>query len=488
MSTVEPSREELLALLAQAHARIAELEAELAALRARLGKDSTNSSRPPSQDPPAAKAKRKVARSQRVRSKTRKRGGQPGHPGAGLAPASEPDRTERLDPQGRCECGADLAQAAVLEPTWAQVWDIPPVALEKVHYELGRRRCGCGRLVSAAAPFGRAGTVMYGPNVNIAAVTLGSEGNLAVEATASMMGALLGAPVSAGFVALARRRFSDRVRAAGFDEALAAALRAEPVLGADETPVNVVSNVESDGTAATGSPHVVVVRTPDERLVCFRPITSRTKDAIRELGLLDGWGGVLVRDDYAGWHQFDAQLAGVQQCGAHLLRHLAGVGDLDEENKVWACQAAAALRDGAALATKARTDGKPIDPKALAEARERYDQALAVGISLNLSRPWHKGNHPGLVLARRLKNKAHQVWLFTENLLVPFTNNASEQALRGPKRHQKTSGCWQSTRTLERYCRERSYLVSARNHGLRVIDAIRAALYGICWLPKPAPT
>jgi hypothetical protein len=66
------------------------------------------------------------------------------------------------------------------------------------------------------------------------------------------------------------------------------------------------------------------------------------------------------------------------------------------------------------------------------------------------------------------------------------TNNASEQAIRGPKRHQKISGYWQSTLTLTRYCRVRSYLVSARNHGLRTIDAIHAALAGRPWLPTPA--
>jgi transposase len=90
------------------------------------------------------------------------------------------------------------------------------------------------------------------------------------------------------------------------------------------------------------------------------------------------------------------------------------------------------------------------------------------------------------VLARRLQNKADQVWPFTDDLRVPWTNNASEQAIRGPKRHQKISGYWQSTLTLTRYCRVRSYLVSARNHGLRTIDAIHAALAGRPWLPTPA--
>ena len=105
---------------------------------------------------------------------------------------------------------------------------------------------------------------------------------------------------------------------------------------------------------------------------------------------------------------------------------------------------------------------------------------------INLSRPWHKGNHPGLVLARRLKDKAAQVWLFTTNPRVPFTNNASEQALKSPKLHQKVSGYWQTTHTLARFCRVRSYLVTTRNFGLTAIEAIRTALTERPWLPTPA--
>jgi hypothetical protein len=81
-------------------------------------------------------------------------------------------------------------------------------------------------------------------------------------------------------------------------------------------------------------------------------------------------------------------------------------------------------------------------------------------------------------LGRRLKAKADQIWLFTRNFAVPWTNNASEQAIKGPKRHQAVSGYWHSLATLARYCRVRSYLVTSRNHGIGPIDAIHAALTG----------
>jgi hypothetical protein len=247
-----PSYEEIAGLLAVLAGRVDALEAENAGLRAenaelrrRLGMNSGNSSVPPSKEPIAAKAGRKArraaGRSSRERSPDRRPGGQPGHQGSGLAPAAVPDRTETADPPAGCRgCGADLAgpgtRASDAGRAWAQVWDIVPVVLEKVHWWLPRRRCGCcGKVTTAAAPHARAGSVVYGPGINAAAVLLSSEGNVPVERTAALIGALLGMPVSAGFVARAHERLAQKLQAAGFSEAMKAALRAEPVLCADET-------------------------------------------------------------------------------------------------------------------------------------------------------------------------------------------------------------------------------------------------------------
>jgi hypothetical protein len=148
--------------------------------------------------------------------------------------------------------------------------------------------------------------VVYGPNVNAAAILLGSEGNVPVERTATLMEALLGAPVSTGFVARALARFAECLAGAGFDEAMKAALRAEDVLCADETPTNVIGkDTDEQGEPLPGSPHAVTVRTPDARLVWYAPIGSRSKTALAGLGALAGYAGNLVRDDYAGWHQFE---------------------------------------------------------------------------------------------------------------------------------------------------------------------------------------
>ena len=80
------------------------------------------------------------------------------------------------------------------------------------------------------------------------------------------------------------------------------------------------------------------------------------------------------------------------------------------------------------------------------------------------------------------------MWLFTTRTDVPPTNNGSEAAIRGFKLAEKVSGCWRTLTTLRRHCRIRSYLVSARNHGHRPLDAIRDALNATAWMPPHKTT
>ena len=484
---------ELAAVVAEQAALIEALRAEVAALRRQAGRDSSDSSLPPSQDGPAARAKKKAGRREARRVRPgRAQGGQKGHPGASLAWAARPDETRVLEPGACGGCGADLAGAPGGVVSAVQVLDIPPAALAVTEYRMMRRTCGCGQVTTAAPPPGvTGGPVCYGPNVVDAATLLASTDVIGIERAADLMGALLKAPVSTGFVSRCLVRLDAALTAAGFEGALKDALREADVLGTDETPAPLTTAATS--AEGCGNPHVYTVRTmraytgggPD--LIWYGAAGNRTKASITGFGILDGYAGVLVRDDYGGYLSYDAGLAGVQQCLAHMYRYLDDAYAIDPESQVWTRQAGDALRAAAAAAGAARAAGQAsLDHALLAALRHSYDQAVAFGISVNLSRPWHKGNHPGLVLARRLKRKAAQVWLFATRLDVPATNNGSENAIRGYKLAAKISGCWRTLATLQRHCRIRSYLTTARSHGRHPLAAIRDALNGNAWMP-PQP-
>jgi transposase len=104
--------------------------------------------------------------------------------------------------------------------SWAQVWDLPPIALEKVHYLL---RVGMRLLREdhhrGVAVGGRRQRDLR-DNVNAAAILLASEGNVLLERTAMLMATLLGTPVSTRFVARALERFAQRLAAGGFEDAM----------------------------------------------------------------------------------------------------------------------------------------------------------------------------------------------------------------------------------------------------------------------------
>ena len=465
----------------------------MAALRRQAGRDSLNSSQPPSQDGPAAEAKKKAGKQAARRARPgRARGGQKGHPGASLAWAARPDETLVIEPGSCAGCGAGLAGAEGRVASAVQVVDVPPAALTVTDYQLMRRTCGCGQVTTATAPAGvTGGPVCYGPGVVDAATLLASTDVIGAGRAAGLMGALLNAPVSTGFISRCLARLDAALTAAGFEDELKDALRAAEVPGTDETPAPLATAATS--AQDCGNPHVYTVRTmrgytgggPD--LIWYGAAGNRTKAAITGFGILDGYRGVLVRDDYGGYLSYDAALAGVQQCLAHLYRYLDDAYTAGPESQAWTRQAGDALRAASAAVRDARDARQAsLDPALLAGLRHSYDQAVAFGISVNLPRPWHKGNHPGLILARRLKRKAAQVWLFAARFDVLATNNGSENAVRGYKLAAKISGCWRTLATLQRHCRIRSYLTTARSHDHHPLAAIRDALTGNAWMP-PQP-
>jgi transposase len=220
------------------------LELRVAELERRLRSDSTNSSIPPSKDPIGARERRKAGRkrerqsSERDRREDRKRGGQPGHPGAELQRDPDPDGRAGVPPPAECSrCGAGLAGAERAGTWWSQVRDVK-ITRFATEYLLPLPACPCCGKVNAARGPGQShpGSVSYGPGVNTAAVLLSSYGNVPSERAANLIGMLTGMPVSAGFVDLASERLSARLQDAGFDDAMQAALGKEPVLAADETP------------------------------------------------------------------------------------------------------------------------------------------------------------------------------------------------------------------------------------------------------------
>lgn len=309
--------------------RYRRLELRVAELERRLGSDSTTSGTPPSKDPIGARERRKAERkarqsSERERHADRRRGGQPGHPGAGLSRDPDPDERYEVPPPAECSrCGTALDGADRAGSWWSQFRDVK-ITTFATEYLLPLLTCRCCGKINAAQPppWVHPGGVSYGPGINTAAVLLTSYGNVPAERAAHLIGMLLGVPVSPGFGDGASERLASRLEGAGFDEAMQAALAAEPVLAADETPVNLVDPHAGLAGKDAGAPHVLVMRTPRAGLTWLRALGSRQAAAIT--AVLSFFGGFLISDGYSAYQQLLPQLAGVQQCCQHVIRRCRG--------------------------------------------------------------------------------------------------------------------------------------------------------------------
>ena len=312
-----------------------------------------------------------------------------------------------------------------------------------------------------------------------------------------------GIEVSAGWVDKAAARVSAQLGKAGFDEAMLAALAGRGRAGRRRDPGERAGQdrpapaarrtkeeqdpEEKDGKAAAGAPHVLITRTPDGRLTFLQAMASRRKGAVAA-GIPAAFTGYLITDGYTGYQHLLSRLAGIQQCCQHVIRRCRAVTKLGPGGvQNWAGDVIAILRDAHQAVEDARARGDTaLDQQVLDDLRERYDTAVAFGIIHNRLRDWHDGNHPGYALGCWLRDYKEQVFLFTRDFAVGWTNNVTERGAKAAKRHQAVSGYWHSLATLARWCRLRSYLDSAAAHGITALDAIRGAIAGKPWLP-PLP-
>jgi Transposase IS66 family len=124
-------------------------------------------------------------------------------------------------------------------------------------------------------------------------------------------------------------------------------------------------------------------------------------------------------------------IAGIQQCCQHVIRRARAVMKLGPGVQNWAGDIIAVLRDAHQAVGEARARGSTaLGQQDLDDLRERYDTAVTSGLLHNRLRDWHDGNHPGYALAGWLRAYKEQVFLFTRDFAVNWTNNISERGAR----------------------------------------------------------
>ncbi|MDZ7759490.1 MAG: IS66 family transposase [Desulfovermiculus sp.] len=271
-------------------------------LEARLGKNSSNSDKPPSSDSPFDGNDQGTSKDEK--ETTRKpRGGQPGHKGH-KQKLLEPTETEHVFPDS-CQCGGTEFEDQGVFYTHQEI-ELPKIALIIRHYLMHESKCAsCGRVHKPVIPKGhRTG---YGPRFSALVALLSGDHGESRETVQRFCQQVLGLHLSTGTIQNIINRASKAILP--HYRAIRGKAHQSPANNVDETP----------WYQARGCLHWLWVLC-NTQVAFFMVHARRSKEAFK--ALIDKWEGILISDDYGTYRNW-VNLH--QTCLPHLLRKAQGL-------------------------------------------------------------------------------------------------------------------------------------------------------------------
>jgi len=458
---------ELKEQLAARDVRIAELEAQLemafaliADLKAQAGQNSTNSSKPPSSDPPGV--------GHRPTPRTgRKPGGQPGHKGhkRELLPIEEVDQLVRLVPETCSQChGPTVEMPGAPQPWRHQVTELPPVKPHVTEYQQCFGFCAkCEHWTAAPLPLGVSPSA-FGPRLTALVALLAGQYRLSKRLVQDLLSNVLGVDLALGSVS----RLEANVSAA----------LEQPVEEARQH-VQQATIAHMDETGWRESRHKawlwVAVTTA---VTVFLIDKSRSASvALRMLG--KDFTGFLVTDRWSAYGWVDVHLR--QVCWSHLLRDFQGWVERGGEGAVL----------GKKLLKQARRMfqrwHRVRDGTLTRDAFGRWMQKVerAVGRLLRKAEVCPDAKVAGM--AKEILKLEPALWTFVQVDGLEPTNNVAERAIRPAVLYRK--GCFgthspEGSRFVERML---TVVATLRQQKRNVLEFLTTA-YAAHLRELPAPS
>jgi transposase len=291
-------------LLTGALLRIEELER-------RAGKNSRNSSKPPSSDG--------LKHTLKPRAKKGKApGGQAGHHGHALLQVERPDEVVTHRPE-RCEaCQHELAAVAGEIRERRQIYELPDLRLRVIEHQV--QAIGCPRCQHVSAAHFAGGVdapTQYGPQIQALAVYLSQFQLLPMERLQELCGDLFGCHLSEGtlvnWLSQAKRTLEPSM------------LHLKELLGYSR-----LMHVDETGAPIKGLLHWFhVTSTPWLTYSAWH--RKRGQEAMNTIDILPDYQGRLLHDR---WSSYDGYCCEHSLCEAHLLRDCLGIAE--HEKHPWA--------------------------------------------------------------------------------------------------------------------------------------------------------
>ncbi len=443
--------------IAATAARVPLLEARIRELEARLGQNSTNSSKPPSSDPPGVVRREK-------KPTGRKRGGQPGHRGhhRKRLPPERVDEVVVHRPEACRHCGQSLAGAQAAKAAQVhQVVELPPIRARVTEHRMQCLRCPqCERTTRAKLP-AEVGGRHFGPRLVALGSQLVGRYRMSRRDTVDFFGRLLDVPApSLG----STEAFTQEASAALLPayEAVRAEVRRSEAAGVDETPWKLRGKRQWLWVAVSS------------RATYFHLGRSRGSEELRRF--LGDFTGVVSSDRWCAYQIYARR----QLCWAHLVRNFKKL----------------ALRGGQAVRFAQRGEAEcarvfELWHRMLEGNLDRVQlgtqlEPIRVRLERLIRRGAASADRRVAGFCRNVRKLWPSLWTFVEETVEP-TNNAAERALRGAVLWRKSSFGSQSEPGLRFAERILSVNATCRQQQIHPLDFLSLAVSALR-SGTPAPT
>jgi len=440
-------------------AAIAKLAAEIDRLKAQINKNSGNSSKPPSQD-----GFKSIANSREASG--RKSGGQRGHPGKRL---ELPNNLDELVEKG-------LARREVHDHTSGADTYVSRYTLDVDVILVVREH----RYIKGSAPMGA--EVTYGDKIKTLSALLSTEGIIAEERLSDFFSEVTSGAIKLSDATIESFMNELSVKLSPELEVIESSLLNEPVMNTDETPQRCTQKPDNTGPEpdlrkserASYSAYIRTHSNPTTTLYTANP--QKNDEGVQRDGILPRYIGILSHDHEAKFYNYGTAHA---TCGAHLLRELRGLFEL--QKIPWADEMRRFMTGMNNYKNADIAIGKAsCETDALSKFGLDYDRLIKAGrVALSLLKENELGHDELRRMLNRLTDYKDCYLLFIRDYRAPFTNNLAERDLRPCKTKQKVSGCFRSWAGIQKYVRIRSFISTAKKRNLSLLDSISRVLHGL---------
>jgi transposase len=413
IAQLEAQLASLTALVEKLQQELAERDARIAELEARLGADSQNSHNSSSTDSPRSGAGKNRRGRRRRKASGRAQGGQSGHKGKTrqMLPADEVDRIEECRPENCTGCGLNLADTEMeASPERHQVSEIPPIRPVVTEYQLCAVNCpGCGKRNKASLPEGVTWSA-FGPRVHALTAMLSGVYRIPRRPVQQMLSDYFGLTVSLGSIVNMQYRASQAM-APAVDEAIQAMRDSSQPTNMDET-----------GWRQAGERRWLWVALT-EMLVIFCIRKSRGGKVVIEMVGEQAGERVVIVDRWSGYSKIPLERK--QFCWAHLLRDFQKMAEAPD---IEAARIGRWLLCGAALLFQwwRRFCAEEITRAQL----QIWVMVLRKRMRLLFKFGTHCAHRKTAGTCRSLLKSEAALWTFVRVEGVEPTNNAAERAIR----------------------------------------------------------